>query len=779
MRKFLLPLSLLAPLCLFGLVSCENKTTPDSKNGLGKNENIAGEYTKEYIRPEIKPGQINAAIIHSDPALSGPVLTQAKISPDGQMVTVLQGRDDNFFQQDLWSYDLTTGAGKRLVSSTDLLGAPEQLSEEEKNRRERARIKASGIVSYSWDSQAKTLLFPLGGDVFVYDLASKTAKRITNTNGYETDARISPSGKYVSYVRDNDLYLTDLANGRETRLSFGANERVRNATASFVVQEEFNRFTGYWMSPNENLIAYTQIDESPIKIENRLEFYPDGIKNISQRYPFAGTDNARVKLGIVPIKGGKTLWVDIGDNPDIYLTRVYWSQDGNTLYAGILSRDQKKLDMLSINPKTGKSQILFSETSPTWINIKSGFRPLSDGGFIRTSEKSGFRHIYRYDANGKNERAITQGNWPVTALNCISEKAGKIYFTGWRDSALVRDIYSVDFDGKTITKISKNNGQKDGWNSASFSSNCESYIGTFSNKSTPPQTGVYKNDGTRLIWLNENKLDKTHPYFPYLESHIMPEYGQIKAEDGTALNYMLYKPQNMQEGKKYPAITIVYGGPGVQKVHKAWDDKMYLPQALADLGFVVFRLDNRGSANRGKAFEDHIYRNMAGVEVKDQALGAEFLKSLNFVDSERMGVYGWSYGGYMTLHMLAQTDHYKAGVAGAPVTDWALYDTAYTERFLGDPRKDNPNYTKGAYENASVFSHLDGLKEDVLLIHGMADDNVIFRHSIKLVDEMQKLGRHNLRTMFYPSQKHGFTAKTAKIHRDQEIIDFFVEKLRP
>jgi len=243
------------------------------------------------------------------------------------------------------------------------------------------------------------------------------------------------------------------------------------------------------------------------------------------------------------------------------------------------------------------------------------------------------------------------------------------------------------------------------------------------------------------------------------------------------MDYMLYKPNDIKPGEKRPAVTIVYGGPGVQRVDKGWNNKVWLAQMLVDNGFVVFQMDNRGATKRGKVFEDHLYRSMGITETLDQSVGAEFLKSLPYVDADNMGVFGWSYGGYMTLHMLAQTDHYKAGVSGAPVTDWALYDTAYTERYLGDPRPDNPNYTKGAYENASVFAHLDGLTEPFLLIHGMADDNVVFRHSVKLMDEMQKRGNHNMRVMTYPGEKHGFRRKENKIHRDQEILNFFVEQL--
>jgi len=721
----------------------------------------------------VKIGDLTPAIIHSDPSLSGPSLRRAQISPDGKMVTVLQGRADDASQQDLWAYDLETGEGKRLVSSTDLLGAPEILSAEEKNRRERMRERGQGIVSYSWDSAGKQILFPLGGDVYVYNLETSTAMQVTNTAGFETDARISSSGEFVSYVRDNDLYMTRLENGQERRLSYGANALVRNATASFVVQEELARRTGYWVSPTEMHVAYSQIDESPIAIEHRIEFGAGGIENVAQRYPFTGTDNATVKLAIKPLLGGDAVWADIGDDPDIYLARVYWSKNGRHLYAGILSRDNKTLIMLDIDPATGSSRIVFEETSETWINVRGSFKALDDGGFLWSSERSGFWHIYRYGQMGKPPIQITKGEWPVSRVNCIDEAGQKIYFTGWQDTALEQHIFSVGFDGDNLTQLSKGEGV----HTASFAKNCSAYIGTFSNKSTPAQTRAYKNDGTPLIWLNENKLDASHAYAPYLASHVDPQFGQLEAADGTKMDYAIYKPSDIKPGEKRPAITLVYGGPGVQTVTTGRDRNLLFAQMLVDNGFVVFQLDNRGASNRGKAFENHLYRTMGRLEVIDQSVGAEFLKSLPYVDAERMGVFGWSYGGYMTLHMLAQTDHYKAGVSGAPVTDWTLYDTAYTERFLGDPRPDNANYTDGAYEGSSVFTYLDGLTEPFLLIHGMADDNVVFRHSVKLMAEMQKRGSQNMQIMTYPGEKHGFRSKANKIHRDQQILNFFLANL--
>ncbi|MEE9272025.1 MAG: DPP IV N-terminal domain-containing protein [Robiginitomaculum sp.] len=746
----------------FSLSACGGKTKLDNET-----QSVIG---------TIKSGDLTAAIIHSNPALSGPSLSKPRISPDGTMVTVLQGRTDDAKQQDLWVYDLKTGVGRRLVSSTDLLGAPEVLSAEEKNRRERAREMGEGIVSYSWDKKGEQILFPLGGDVYLYNLKTAKATQITNTEGFETDARISNSGNFITYVRGNELYINgDKINGKngEKRLSFGAKNFIRNATASFVVQEELGRTTGYWLSPTETHIVYSQIDESKIAIEERIEFSADGIKNIAQRYPFAGTENASLKLAIKPLLGGETVWADLGDNSDIYLARVYWSENGQHLYAGILSRNQKSFKMLDIDPATGKNRLVFEDTSETWINVLGGFTALKDGSFLWHSERSGFGHIYRYQGIGKPPVQITKGNWPVTNVNCVDEAEKKIYFTAWQDNPLERQIYSIGFDGNNMEQLS----QGAGVHNASFSKNCAAYIETFSTKITPPQTRAFDNKGNPLIWLNKNKLDENHPYAPYMRSHIKPDFGVLKAPDGSPLHYIMYKPTNIKQGEKRPAITIVYAGPRAQSVRNNWNRNIWLAQLFADNGFVVFQIDGRGTANRGTDFENHLYRALGKAEITDQIIGAEFLKSLPYVDGDNMGIYGWSYGGYMTLHMLAQTNLYKAGVSGAPVTDWALYDTAYTERYLGDPRTDNANYTKGAYEDASIFAHIEGLTEPFLLIHGMADDNVVFRHSIKLMGEMQKLGRHNMQIMTYPGEKHSFRAPENQTHRDQQILEFFINEL--
>ena len=722
----------------------------------------------------LTPERINAA-----PSLAGKRIVGAKIAPSGEFATVLQGRADNPTQQDLWTYDLATGEGRLLVSSTDILGAPEELSAEEKNRRERARQYGSGIISYDWAGE-NLLLFPLGGDIYLYDLETNTSRQVTATKGFETDPKVSKDGTLAAYVRGNELFVKNLKTGLERQLSDGASETIRNATASFVVQEELGRATGYWLSDDASKLAYTQIDESPIATESRIEYGADGIDYVQRRYPFAGTDNATIKLGVVRASGGRTRWVDIGADKDIYLTRAAWAPDNQTLFAGILSRDHKTHKIYKINSRTGKSEVLFEETSPTWINIDSDFHPTVDGGLLITSEQGDKRQLFKIAADG-SAVALTPDTLLTRDVLCLTDVSA--FVSGWQDNPLARHIFKINFAANQpaegaeikaplVTQITQADGQ---WG-AKFNKDCTRFMGSFSSIETPPQLRAYEADGTPLSWLNQNELNDSHPYAEFLERHILPEFGQIPAEDGTMMDYMLFKPEGMKPSEKRASITIVYNGPGVQRVYNGWGRKQFA-RMLAHHGFVVFSLDGRGATNRGKAYEDVLYRAMGRAEVVDQSAGAKWLAQQNFIDPQRMGIYGWSYGGYMTLHMLGQTDLYASGVSGAPVTDWALYDTAYTERYLGSPMKDSANYTEGAYENGSVFSYLGGLTEPVLLMHGMADDNVVFRHSIKLMNEMQKNGQQNLRVMTYPGEKHGFRKTENRIHRDRQILEFFLETL--
>jgi len=347
------------------LIACTNSSEPaQTPNDLQQ----ADTAPVNYIRKTPVPGGLTPERINVSPALGGTTLSGVQIAPSGEFVTVLQGREENARQKDLWAYDLETGEGRLLVSSTDILEGPEILSEEEKNRRERARQYSTGIISYSWVGD-NLLLFPLGGDIYLYDLETKDSRQVTATKGFETDPKVSADGSKVAYVRENELYIKDLKTGLERQLSDGSTDTIRNATASFVVQEELDRSTGYWLSRDGQTVAYTQIDESPVAIENRIDFGVDGVTNIAQRYPFAGTANATVKLGFVSASGGDTRWVALDDDPalgdDIYLTRVTWAPDNRTAFVGVLARDHKTHRIYKIDSRTGEKSEFYEETSPT------------------------------------------------------------------------------------------------------------------------------------------------------------------------------------------------------------------------------------------------------------------------------------------------------------------------------------------------------------------------------------------------------------------------------
>lgn len=713
--------------------------------------------------------------LHDEAGLSGPSLRGAKFSPDGKMITLLRGREDDARTLDLWAYDVDSGEARVLVRSDDLVTEEVELSEEEKNRRERQRIYDSGIISYQWDKSGEYILFPLGGDIFLYDMEEEAAIRVTNTpDDFETDPKVSPEGGYVSYVRGDELYVYDIATGKERQATRGAGGTVRNAVAEFVAQEELNRSTGYWWSGDDSMIVFAQIDESPVDIVERLDFTTEGTNSISQRYPFAGTDNVKIKLGVTRPNGGRTRWVDLGEDEDIYVVDVAW-HEGNP-YVLRLSRDNQTLNVLKVDPSNGSSKVVLTEESDTWLNVASGFlgssnsvKSLEDGTFLWMSERSGWRHIYRYTADGEMVGQVTSGDWPVKSLNCVNEDDGMLYFTGWQDSPTEQHLYRVSLNGGDTEQIT----QEAGWHGASFGKGCESYIHSFSSQNQPPQRSVMGTDGERRFWLLENALNEDHPYAPYLDSHLEWSWGQIEAADGQMMDYQMLRPEGATTDSPAAAMQLVYGGPGVQRVRNSWGN--HYAQLLADRGYVVFMLDNRGATNRGKAFEDVLYLKMGQSEVVDQAVGTEWLSSLDFVDAGRIGVQGWSYGGYMTLMMLGQQpDLYKAGISGAPVGRWGLYDTAYTERYMG-----NPNDVPDAYEAASVLTYVEGIKDDaLLLIHGMADDNVIFQNAIEVMAALQELGT-DFTLMTYPGEKHGFRDKENKIHRDQTGLDFLDARLTP
>ncbi|MGN6377208.1 MAG: DPP IV N-terminal domain-containing protein [Sphingomonas sp.] len=706
----------------------------------------------EAAQPTAKKLTLDA--LFASPSLSGPTLRDLKLSPDGTLVTFLKARPSETERFDLWAIDTATGKQRMLVDSTRF-GTGAALTEEEKMQRERQRIGGEkGIVHYDWAPDGKHILVPLDGQLYLAAIDGSVTK-LTDVKGGELNPVVSPDGGYVSYVHDDELVVEPLATRQPHQVTEGASDTVSWGTAEFVAQEEMDRDTGYWWSPNDKYIAVQRTDVTPVKIVTRTAIGTDGAQVYNQRYPAAGTPNALVDLYVMKPDGTGRVKVDMGSNPDIYLARVYWSADGDTLYVERESRDQQTLDMLKVNPRTGQSSVLFSEHSGpnSWINLSSNFHAMKDGSLIWWSERSGHGHLYHY-VDGKFV-PLTSGPWEVKSLVGVDEAKGRLYFTANKNTPIEEQLYSVDLDrpGK-LTQLTEN-----GWNNdASMNDTATKVIVGRSNTQHPPQVYLADATGKRLMWLEQNDIDANHPYAPYVASLRPTTFGTIEAADGTVLHYDMITPK-LVPGKKYPVFMQHYGGPDVgQEVTNTWNGAS-LKQYVVDKGYVFFELDNRGSPNRGKAFEDHIYHAMGTVEVADQLKGVDFLKSQPFVDPDKITTFGWSYGGYMTLKLLEKAPGtFAAGVAVAPVTDWKLYDTHYTERYMGNPNQDPQAYTaSGALADSVKIS------DPLLLVHGLSDDNVVFDNSSRLMAKLQA-NNQPFETMLYPGKTHAMSGVVEHVY---------------
>lgn len=714
--------------------------------------------------------------ITGDTPLSGPTLVQPTFSPDGARITFLKGKAENRNQLDLWAFDVATKQAALLVDSKALLPDGEgELSDEEKARRERQRTAAlSGIVEYAWFPDSRRLLFPLGGELYLFDLGTPAApaRKLSSGEGFATDPKVSPKGGFVSFIRGRDLWVVEVATGKEAQLTHDGSEVIGNGVAEFVADEEMNRHTGYWWAPDDSAIAFARIDETPVPIRERFEIYPDRTEVVRQRYPAAGEPNVLVQLGVIePEAGAAPRWLDLGSNPDIYLARVDWASPQRLLFQR-QSRDQRRLDLIEADLSAGTQRTLVTERSRTWINLHELLHVLADGRLLWGSERSGFMHLYLLDSDGRDPQAITEGAWMVEELLAVDEARGLVYFSGTKDGALERHVYRAPLAGGTIERLTREAGM----HAARFDAQAERFVSLWSNATTPPQATLFDRDGANLADLVDNMLVDGHPYFAFRNIHTPLAFGTLKAADGsTDLHYSLLKPPGFDPRRKYPVIVYVYGGPAAQTVTNSWPGRgdHFFSRYLAQQGFVVFSLDNRGTPRRGQEFLSALFRAQGTVEVEDQLNGVAWLRAQPWVDATRIGVHGWSNGGYITLMLLARSrEAYACGVAGAPVTDWALYDTHYTERYMDHPR-DNPQ----GYAQARVMTHIDGLTEPLLLIHGMADDNVLFSNSTVLMAALQQRAQP-FELMTYPGAKHGLRGSDA-LHRYRMTEAFFARCLGP
>jgi dipeptidyl-peptidase-4 len=752
--------------------------------------------------------ELSIARLFADPPLSGPAPRLVKVAPDGTRVTFLRGRPDDADRLDLWEYHIASGETRMLVDSSLLAPVEGELSEAEKARRERLRIaNFGGIVDYQFAPDGRAILFPLNGALYLYDLSKSGAEAVRQLtraeDGFATDPKISPRGGYVSFVRDRTLYAIELASGRTLRLSPKGEGTVSYAMAEFVAQEEMDRLTGYWWAPDDRHIAWTRIDEASVPVARRFEIHADRVDMVEQRYPYAGRDNVRIELYVMPVvdldaapttsvhqlADGRTVRlqdapptapyrkVDLGSDPDIYLPRVDWADSG-TLTFQRQSRDQRRLDLIAYELSNSRQRTLLSETSETWVNLHNDLRFLDAGAsFLWSSERSGRRQLYVYGLDGRLIRQLTRTPWAIENVLAVDGRAGLVYVHAPGPDPLGKHVYAHRLDGRgNPVRLTR----EEGWHEAVFSSDGRVFVTAHSDPATPPRVRLHAANGEVLAVLEANARDESHPYFPYAADHVLPEHGSLTAEDGQVMHYGIVKPKNFDPSKRYPAIVRYYGGPGRQFVRRDWTVGVntglndLLTQYWVRQGYVVFAIDNRGTPRRGKVFEDPLYRRMGELEVRDQRVGIEWLASQPWIDRGRIGTFGWSYGGYLALMLLAKAgDLVHAAAAVNPVTDWALYDTHYTERYMDHPARNADGYAAG-----NVLGFADRIEGELLLIHGMADDNVLFTHSTALMALLQQRA-FPFEFMGYPGGKHALVGTPIRTHVYEGIDRFFARTIGP
>jgi dipeptidyl-peptidase-4 len=664
---------------------------------------------------------------------------------DGRYYTVTEPSDSG--GTNLYRVDARTGDRELLVGPRDLM-LP-------------GRDAPMPIDEYEFSSDGRTLLVltdreriwrrSFRGTYYVLDLASRRLTPVSRDPAPQLAAKLSPNGRTVGFVRDHDLFVTDLATGAEVRLTADGSDDVLNGIADWVYEEELSLWDAFRFSPDGARIAFWRFDQSPIRtfhLLDEMQLYPEPIP---VRYPKAGVANSRVRIGVVEIATGATTWVELGSDEDAYVAEMGFTE--SELWLTTLNRHQNRLDLLLADPRTGDTRVILTETDSAWVDATT---PMwLDGGarFLFRSARDGWEHLYVFDRDGRLRRQVTHGPWDVTGVFGVDEARDVAYFTGSMDGPLHRPLYRVGLDGGAPRRLSA----RSGWHGADFDPTYATYVHTESSAHRPPTQTLRQADGTALRTLSDNTGLRTAVEALDLRS---PEFMTVPAADGTELNAYVIKPRDFDSTRTYPLLIYVYGGPGSQTVTDAWGGSRYLwHQMLANDGVLVASVDNRGTGARGRRFEKQTYLRLGQLESDDQIAAARHLGALPYVDAERIGIWGWSYGGYMTLLSLFRgSDVFAAGLSVAPVTDWRLYDTIYTERFMRTPQENPEGYDRGA-----PLTYADRLAGHLLVVHGTGDDNVHAQNTVQLVERLENAGKQ-FDMRIYPNKAHAIDGARTRVN---------------
>lgn len=607
---------------------------------------------------------------------------------------------------------------------------------------------------------------------YVYDRTTKTLNPVTKGEK-QMHATFSPDGSKVGFVRGNNIFIKDLASGKETQVTTDGNQNnIINGATDWVHEEEFAFSVAYFWSPDSKKIAYYKFDESKVKEFSFDEFnnklYPTQYRF---KYPKAGEVNSIVTIHVYDLASASAKLMDIGKETDQYIPRVKWTMDANTLSIVRMNRHQNKLDIMFANASTGETKTIYSETTDTYIDIHEGegdyvYFTGDKKNFIIMNESDGFNHLYLYDISGKLVNQITKGNWDVVNFKGIDEKTKTIFYTASETTATERDIYSIQMNGSGKKKISNEKGT----HIPEFSNGMKYYINSFSSANAPSSIAIYNAEGKQIrILENNGALIKKMQEFNLSKKELF----MFKTTEGTELNAWMVKPPNFDPSKKYPVFLTFYGGPGRNMVNNSFDGAGYFwHQMLAQKGYIVMCVDNRGTGYRGVSFKKCTYKKLGKLEVADQIETAKYLGTLPYVDKTRIGTFGWSFGGYLSsLCITKGADYFKMAIAVAPVTNWRYYDNIYTERFMSLPQEN-----ASGYDDNSPINYVNKLKGKYLLIHGSGDDNVHYQNSMEMITALVNANKQ-FDLFIYPDKNHGISGGNTRLHLYTKMTNFILDNL--
>ncbi len=636
---------------------------------------------------------------------------------------------------------------------------------------------SNGIDSYTFDASEKMILLACNtnqifrhsftADYYLYDIASKKLKKLFDFQVQEPT--FSPDGKKIAYAKENNLYVYDLASNKSTPITTdGQKNSIINGITDWVYEEEFAFVKAFDWSADSKKVAYIRFDESQVP-EFSMSMFGKELYPMMQtfKYPKAGEKNALVSLHIYDVNSNGVKNVNLGNYTDFYIARMKWTNDANTLSAQVLNRHQNNLDLLFIDGNSGTSKVVLNEKDKAYVDVTDNLTFLKDNSFIWTSEKDGFNHIYLYDKNGKLKNQLTKGKWEVTNYYGLDEKTNTVFYQSVENGSINRDVYRIGLDGKNKVRLSQNTGT----NAATFSPNFQYYINTFSSASQPTTYTLNEAKVGKQVQVIENNESLASK----LKSYNLPdkEYFVLKTAKGNELNAWMIKPKDFDPTKKYPVFMYQYSGPGSQQVNNEWnstDDYWFM--MLSQQGYIVACVDGRGTGFKGADFKKVTQLQLGKYEVEDQIDAAKVIGNYAFVDKSRIGIFGWSYGGFMASNCIMKgNDVFKMAIAVAPVTNWRFYDSVYTERYMTTPQEN-----ASGYDDNSPINHVDKLKGKFLLIHGSGDDNVHVQNSMQMMEALIQANKQ-FDSQIYPDNNHGIYGGKTRIQLYTKMTNFIKENL--